>query len=158
DAAFDLEPSHAFEQTNRPADIVQNRFGGVAFEQRDVFVRGGVEDDLWKAPAEYAAQSRVDAQVADHRDDLDISRAAGASQFEFRLEDRVLVLVEQYDRGRFERRDLAAQFTADRASRAGDQDALAAIRPPAGFQPGFDIDRIAPQQVFDFDRTQVADG
>ena len=32
------------------------------------------------------------------------------------------------------------------------------IRAVTGFQPGFDINRIPPQQVFDFDRTHVANG
>src|SRR5687767_4541275 len=94
----------ATKQLRGPEDVVEDRFRSVGLEQRDVFMGRGVENNLRRVSYEHMVEPRRRAQVADDRDDLDLTVGGRKTQLAFGFEDGVFILVEQDDRCRIERR------------------------------------------------------
>ena len=97
-------------------------------------------------------RSRVGAVVGDDRFDPDVRK--GLAQLDPRIEDAVFAVPEQHDARGTDVGDLAAQFEADRASGAADED-----RPPLKIVADVRaaLHRRPSQQIGDVDLPQAAD-
>jgi hypothetical protein len=111
-----------------------------------VLVRRGVEDHLRPVQLE-AAQHTV--AVADVHQDHLVPRAQTGGH----VVQVGLVVVEQHQRGRVERRDLAGDLGTDRPAGAGDQHAPAAQQLPDSGQIGHHL--LSAEQVVDSHLTDV---
>ena len=103
--------------------VVAHRLDRVVLHQRDVLVRGGVEDDLRAVLGEHLGHALGVLAVGQHGDRAE--DVALADELALDLEQVRLAVVDQHEPARVHARDLAAELGADRAARAGDQHAAA---------------------------------
>jgi len=129
----------------RAEDVVQDRLARRDFEEVDVFVRRGVEDELRPVAREEVVHPFGVANVPDH---LDEGLPGGLlPQVEPQVHQAVLAVIEGDEPRRPEAGELPAELRPDRAPRPGHQD-----RPSAHpFLDPLDVDgdRLAPEQVLD---------
>ncbi len=112
--------------------------------------RRRVADDLGPLGGEDGVDLHAVAHIAQQRHPRQLREAL--AQFDVDRVERELAVVEQHQRGRRQRRDLARQLGADRAAGAGDQNAAAVDQPR---HAGAVEHRLrAAQQVFERDRLQ----
>ena len=132
-------------------DDVPHRFLGMLLHQRNVLVGGGVEDHVRPVLHQDAAHARLVEHVGDA--DVDLLVAGQRPQFPFQEELARLRAVDQHDPLRGELQQLPADFRADAAGAAGDQD-HPAVDPLADVLD-VQLHRLALQQVFDGDRPRL---
>ncbi len=108
-------------------DVVLDRLAGIAFHHRHVLVGGAVENDLRLMQFENPRDPPRVADVGDQRNHFRSDPAV--TQLAVDLEKIVFRLIEQDQPARTKFHGLPADFRADAAAGAGDQNALAGEEP-----------------------------
>ena len=136
-----------FGDVDGAGDVGDDAFAGVFFDEGDVFVGGGVEDDVGVVGGDDGAAAFAVANVGHDGDD------GGLRVFGFDFEpdevQRGFGVVEQDEFLRGEAAELADEFAADGAGSSGDHDDFAADLP--GDALGVDGDFGPFEEVFDLD-------
>ncbi len=86
-------PEAGVDEVARPHHVVGDRFFGIVFHQRHVFVRRGMKDDVRLRRAEAGLQPSAIANVGDHR--LDGQRRKSFAQLRPDVEDAVLAVPDE---------------------------------------------------------------
>ena len=131
--------------------VVADGLERVRLHHRDVLVGRRMEDDARAVLVEHLPQLRRVLHVADHRGRGE--EAAVADELPLDLEQRGLGVVEEHELRRCDPGDLAAELRSDRAARARDEHHLACQ--VARDRSEVDLDRLAPENVLDLDRTEL---
>ena len=153
DEDFDGVFKRQLSEVRRAEDVVEYCLLGVLLHQRDVLVRGGVEDDLRMEAFEDAGQPLAVAHVGDYGGEWK-AEVLGA-QLLLDLEEAVLSPSEQDEARRGEGDELTDDFRPDGAARAGDEDGSAPDVP--GDLVEFEPDGLAVQQVLDLHVADAGD-
>ncbi len=124
-------------------DIVADRFAWVALGQGDMLVGGGVKDDRRPVIGEHLLHAYSVRNVADRGGHFNCGESF--SQFALDFENRVFRLVHQHQERGFKAADGAAEFAADAAAGAADEDRLAMQHRPDRAQ--IHLHRIAAQDI-----------
>ncbi len=132
--------------------VVPDGLGGIRLDERDVLVRGRVKHDCGPVLLEDLPHLRAVARVRQYRSGR--MEAPLVHELAFDLEQPLLPVVDEDEPGRPDPRDLAAELGADRSSRARDQHDLSGQIPGDGVD--VDLDGLAPEQVLDLHRADLA--
>ena len=136
----------------RAEGVVAHGLERVRLHQRHVLVRRRVEDDCGPVLVEDLAHLHLVAGVGEHRGGR--VEDALVDELALDLEQPGLGVVDEHEPRRADARDLAAELGADRAAGARDEHDLAGQ--VAGDRVEVDLDRLAPEQVLDLDRADLA--
>ena len=133
--------------------VVLDGLVGAVLHEGDVFMGRGVIDDLWAIFLKDLEHAAAVADRADQRDQIQI----GMCFFQLILDVIGIVLIDIEDDKLFGIviGDLPAEFRADGAAAAGDQDDLAADEVEDLLH--LRLDGLTPQQVLDRDGLQLVD-
>ena len=153
DEIFRAGVERGVDDVLRAEDVVGDRFDDVVFHERHVFVCGGVEDCARVVLREDCAEAAGVADVGDDGGEFQADELI--SQFAADFEYLVFAVIENDELRRLEGRDLAAEFAANGATGAGDEDDAtlddgAHCREVGG-------DRVAAEKVFDFYAAECLD-
>jgi hypothetical protein len=116
-----------------------------SFHQRNVLVRGSMENGVGLVDLEYCCDPFPVPHVRDDGHDGDIGKRC--LQLVDDVEDRVLPVTEKDEAGRCKSCNLPTELTADRSARSRNKDGLACPQLRDGGQVG--LDGVPPQQVLD---------
>ena len=131
--------------------VVPDRLERVRLHERDVFVRGRVEDDGGAVLLEDLANLRRVARVREHRRSR--MEVALVDELALDLEEAGLAVVDENESSRAHAGDLAAELRADRAAGAGHEHDL--VREVARDRVEVDLHRLAPEEVLHLDRADL---
>ena len=141
------------DQILRAEDVIMHRLDAVLFHQRNVLVRGGVDDDLRVIALKNAHQGRLLRDGADL--DLKVQLAVIRGQeFLLHVVRAVFINIENDNLFWFHLGQLPAELGADGAAAARDENDLIAVIRAGLFVR--DMDRLAEQQIFYIELTQMA--
>ena len=116
-----------------------------------MLVGGRVEYGIRAAAPEHRAEARAVTHVGDDRRQSEAG--VGLPQLVQDIEDLVLVIAQEHQLCRPEPRQLPGQLAADGAAGPGDQHRAPVHAPP--HRPEVGPDRLAPQQILDFDLAEM---
>ena len=136
-----------------PGDVVAHRGPDLILEHGNLFVGGGMEEDLRALGREDRIQPPGIRNVHEMPGETQLRKAF--EQFHLDAVEVVLAVVDQDEARRAGSRELAHQLGADRATGPGHQDD--ASEEPAADALPIQTDRIATEQILDRDRPQLAD-
>ena len=141
------------DHVRRAENVVGHRFFGIAFHQRNVLVRGCVENCLGPVGLEHPVNPGGVTDVGNNRHDAEPGKFH--QQFVVNLEDAVLAVSQQDQLAGTQARDLSANLAPDRAPGTGDEHrhTIDQVRNRALVR----LDRWPAQQVLDLDISQLID-
>ena len=120
DAGVDFGALCGSDDVEGTDDVVFHGLGGVCLHEGDVFMGGGVEDDLRACGLHDVEEPLGVVDIGDDGPHGDVGECA--EQLAFEVEERVLGLFDEDDLHGAEAGDLSAEFGADGAAGAGDED------------------------------------